>query len=532
MCGILLEIVRSGAPEGPGVTAEFSEEQIEEILQQKKDVKLNCSATFSQLLPIVLERGPNYGRFQSFAAPNNARIDMFSSVLSLRAPFTAQPLVSDRFIVQFNGELYNEEIAGNDGEFILEKLLELNDVEAAVRQLDGEFALSVWDKVNNLVYFCRDSVGKRSLAFKYDQEHGGSLLVSSLQTASVENKEKFVDCVNGTIYRYDLSENTLTELPTSQRFEITDNVDLNYEKLPERLQQLDEQLTKSVRQRVLKIQPFHHDTASNTNLFSVLFSGGLDCTILAGICGRELPPGTVIDLLNVGFDNPRTGLRASEAPDRILAFNSWKSLSLKFPLIKFNLVEINIPFDVYSSARGKVIDLMYPKNTEMDLSIAIAFYFASKGEGVLNTFDTGTSTFSRAEHQVYKSQSKVLISGLGADELFGGYHKFSNIKEFKDLVPELNKQINNIYERNLMRDDKVMSSNGVEVRYPFLSESFIKFVVDEIEINYKVSKYLLREYSKYIGIDFVSQEPKRAIQFGAKSAKMLPNGNKHGTDLL
>lgn len=280
-------------------------------------------------------------------------------------------------------------------------------------------------------------------------------------------------------------------------------------------------------QRIKQIQPFH----PSSNLFSILFSGGLDCTILTALSAKILPPGTTVDLLNVGFDNPRTGLKASQAPDRILARQSWEQLSITFPKINFQLIEINVPFDIYTEARPKVIELMYPKNTEMDLSIAIAFYFASKGEGIKNTYNH--SNKSTIEHDgIYNTGSKVLISGLGADELYGGYHKFSNIKNFEDLIPELTKQINNIHERNLMRDDKVVESNGVELRYPFLSTDFINFTVSKIEINYKISKYLLREFAKFIGIGFVSKEPKRAIQLGAKSAKMVANGNKNGTDIL
>ena len=37
---------------------------------------------------------------------------------------------------------------------------------------------------------------------------------------------------------------------------------------------------------------------------------------------------------------------------------------------------------------------------------------------------------------------------------------------------------------------------------------------------------------KKLSLGNISEEPKRAIQFGAKSAKMTKNGNKQGTDLV
>jgi len=38
---------------------------------------------------------------------------------------------------------------------------------------------------------------------------------------------------------------------------------------------------------------------------AILFSGGLDCTVLARMCHDILPPTQGVDLLNVAFENPR-----------------------------------------------------------------------------------------------------------------------------------------------------------------------------------------------------------------------------------
>jgi asparagine synthetase B (glutamine-hydrolysing) len=52
----------------------------------------------------------------------------------------------------------------------------------------------------------------------------------------------------------------------------------------------------------------------------------------------------------------------------------------------------------------------------MDLSLALALYFASRGAGTLSAL--GPSISSR---RPYQSPAKVLLSGLGADEQLGGY---------------------------------------------------------------------------------------------------------------
>lgn len=73
----------------------------------------------------------------------------------------------------------------------------------------------------------------------------------------------------------------------------------------------------------------------------MLFSGGLDCTVLARLCHDLLPPEQGIDLLNVAFENPRVAANAKKTlgkdvadsfdifeacPDRITGRKSFSEL--------------------------------------------------------------------------------------------------------------------------------------------------------------------------------------------------------------
>lgn len=499
----------------------FDESKVSKILEENACDIPNVSTIFNSLVPKICARGPNYASL----IVENSNMLFFSSVLSLRSPFTKQPLKSSRYMVQFNGELYNNDINGNDTAYIMELLLETPIIDT-INTLDGEFAYTIYDREEHTIYFGRDPIGKRSLTYWLNNDE---LYISSVQPKS-EERNNFIDCDNGSIYKYNFHTKTIEIISNQTKYIINNHIDVEFSKLQSKLSKLEVILSSSVKQRIENIDPFHIENA-NDPLYSILFSGGLDCTVIAGLAALNSKPGTTIDLLNVGFDNPRTGLKSSDAPDRKLAIDSWLNLTKKYPLINFNLIEIDVPYNLYLETRSKVIELMYPKNTEMDLSIAIAFYFASKGHGTaITAYNSPTyETASRVNN--YKSKAKVLLSGLGADELYGGYHKFAN-KDNESLVVELTKQINNIHERNLQRDDKVISDNGVEVRYPFLSHTVVKFSTEFIEINYKISKLILRELAQKLELGFVAQEPKRAIQFGAKSAKMTSNGNKKGTDSL
>lgn len=68
---------------------------------------------------------------------------------------------------------------------------------------------------------------------------------------------------------------------------------------------LRDQLTASLSLRVLDIPEPPVDGSACDTRVAVLFSGGLDCTVLARLCHDLLPPDQAVDLLNVAFENPR-----------------------------------------------------------------------------------------------------------------------------------------------------------------------------------------------------------------------------------
>lgn len=531
-------------------------------------------------LRAVLARGPDYAKYLNFSFKEN-HFQLLSSVLSLRQPFTKQPCVHEEWILQFNGELYNSEcLESNDTTFIMDRLLNELSISKCRKQavanvisgLEGEFAYVLLDLSENKVYFGKDSVGKRSLIFELTPEN---LTVSSVFPTHATNA---LECKGNELYVVDLSTYTVESFKLKEA-----NIDPTCEENENTtLDNLYAYLQEACEKRQNTIYPLHPQ--SKDARIGILFSGGLDCTVLAAMIGQNFVNREItcrIDLLTVGFDNPRTGLSAASSPDRVLSEQSWYELSKLFygSGVEFRLVQIDVSYEEWLSQRKRVRSLIFPCATEMDLSIAIAFYFATRAkdcellEVTSDIKNLSCSEFGEVKEKFitrtggYTSQAKVLFSGLGADELFGGYSRHENIfhglredspkpeidQRYEELSKSLVHDIDVIYERNLGRDDRAMSSWGKELRYPYLDRKFISWVTKEVKPELKVSfewgvqktkkgekrvmkferKYILRRLAERLGLELASKEIKRAIQFGAKSAKMEVGQQKaRGTDAL
>jgi asparagine synthetase B (glutamine-hydrolysing) len=162
----------------------------------------------------------------------------------------------------------------------------------------------------------------------------------------------------------------------------------------------------------------------------------------------------------------------------------------------------------------------------MDLSIAYAFYFAARGTGIVHIGNG-------SEPLIYTTSARILLSGLGADELFAGYSRHGAAfarNGFPGLLESMNLDIRRLGERNLGRDDRVISHHGKQVRYPYLDENLLDWALrapvwvktgfgqqDTIDesgegLNLDPEKRILRLLAWNLGMKGVSREKKRAVR--------------------
>ncbi|KAK3839147.1 MAG: asparagine synthase-domain-containing protein [Linnemannia elongata] len=559
---------------------------------------------------------------------SNIDITFYGAVLHLRGDkVTRQPHVSSTGnVLLWNGEIFDGIAVDhheNDGRVLMDQLEAIStkchdgpkdhkqEFLNLMAKIEGPYAFVYFHAHSESVYFGRDCLGRRSLLWhKSDQvestiglpfiltstgysDFRSELLrleevpadgIYSLPLASnspkVIAKHPWVPAQSssadepGTMVRLIHSLAVIMDSELSAPFADGLKFDQAHpdvvppitEDMMEAITGMIEILGDSVRRRVQDIPRtgLVHDAR-----VGILFSGGLDCLCLAALADRFLPEGEAIDLLNVGFENPRSvkAKAAEEAlaqkrlkkkqdasessgstngekannenaepakpdtrfnvPDRTTGYESLAELRKISPRRHWNFVEVNVPFEEAMAQRSEILERIAPLETVMDLSIAMAFWFASRGVGYIKN--------EQGELDAYTSQAKVLLSGLGADEQLGGYSRHKDqftAAGWEGLIHELQLDLDRISTRNLGRDDRIISDHGKEARYPFLSTNVVQFL-SKLRVDLKVDlryprgvgeKILLRHVARELGFDRASSHWKRAVQFGARTAKMTDSG--------
>ena len=99
---------------------------------------------------------------------------------------------------------------------------------------------------------------------------------------------------------------------------------------------------------------------------AILFSGGLDSTVLVYLAALSVQPGDQLDLLNVAFQQA-DGTYA--VPDRLTAFQAFEELQeLVLPLeITLNLILVNVTkAELKDWRESQIKDLLWPLDTVLD----------------------------------------------------------------------------------------------------------------------------------------------------------------------
>ena len=126
----------------------------------------------------------------------------------------------------------------------------------------------------------------------------------------------------------------------------------------------------------------------------------------------------------------------------------------------------------------------------------------------LETYDVTTIRASTPMYlmaRVIKSMGiKMVLSGEGADEIFGGYLYFHKAPDSKEFHEETVRKLDKLYQYDCLRANKSLAAWGIEGRVPFLDKEFIDIAMrinpkDKMINSEKMEKWVLRKsFEQYL----------------------------------
>ena len=350
-----------------------------------------------------------------------------------------QPLFSPdmKQVLAVNGEIYNhQEIrkryadtyqfqTGSDCEVIL-ALYRDKGIDF-LEDLSGIFAFALYDAETDTFLIARDPIGVIPLYIGYDND--GKVYVASELKALEGNCDRYEPFLPGHYY-YSKEGNM-------KRYYSRDWMD--YEHVKDNaasVESIHDALEDAVKRQLMSDVPY-----------GVLLSGGLDSSVISAIA-EKFSEHRIEDNGSTRAWWPRlhsfaVGLKG--APD----------------LAKAKLVADHI---------GTVHhEINYTIQEGLDAIRDVIYY--------IETYDVTTVRASTPMYllaRVIKSMGiKMVLSGEGADEIFGGYLYFHKAPDAKAFHEETVRKLSKLYLYDCLRANKSLSAWGVEGRVPFLDKEFL-----------------------------------------------------------
>lgn len=337
-------------------------------------------------------------------------------------------------------------------------------IEECIKNLDGVFAFCIVDVPKRKVLLGRDPYGVRPM-FKLTSETGILAICSEAkgltQILSEFNGEskKLVPFPPGTFEEYDLLENGKVKLVRSVRYFNPGDKPaflpfLPYESLApnDHTTNIRELLTMAVRKRLMA-----------DRRIGCFLSGGLDSSLIASLLVEE------VKRANLSYKVQSFAIGMGDSPDIRAAREVAQHIGTEHHEIIFS------EDDVAQILDDVIYQLETPDITTVRASVAM--YLISKY--VLENTDT-----------------TVLFSGEGADEIAQGYIYFRDAPNAQAAHEDSVRLLNEIYMFDGLRADRTTAKHSLELRVPFLDLQFTNYYLNiEPELRRPkdgVEKFLLR----------------------------------------
>ncbi|MFM2476940.1 asparagine synthase B [Celerinatantimonas sp. MCCC 1A17872] len=376
----------------------------------------------------------------------------------------AQPLYNEERtnVLAVNGEIYNHKqlranlncnynfLTESDCEIILALYKEKGN--AFLDDLNGIFAFILYDEEQDRYLIGRDHMGIIPLYTGYD-ENGNFYAASEMKALTPICKTvrefppgHFLDSKDGELVRY-----------YQRDWEEYDNVKDN----PASVEELRDALEAAVKRQLMSDVPY-----------GVLLSGGLDSSVISAITKRFAD-------------------RRIEDNDASAAW--WPQL---------HSFAVGLEGSPDLKAAKEVADYLGTVHHEIHFTVQDGLDALRDVIYHLETYDVTTIRASTPMYLMARKIKamgiKMVLSGEGSDELFGGYlyfHKAPNAKEFHE---ETVRKLSKLHLFDCLRANKALAAWGLEGRVPFLDKEFMDVAMRlnpaaKMCGHGKIEKHIVRE---------------------------------------
>ena len=432
-------------------------------LKQKSD---DLRPQILEMSKRIRHRGPDWSGIFS-----NDKALMGHERLAIVDPTSGnQPLFSEdgRYVLAANGEIYNhkelrQQFEGkykfktaSDCEVILALYQEKGP--AFVDEMNGIFGFAIYDIQEDTYFVARDHMGIIPLYMGWDQ-HGTFYVASELK--ALEGV-----CTKIELFPPGHYLSSTDEAPVQwytrdwmEFDEVKDNTTS--------VEDIHDALAAAVRRQLMSDVPY-----------GVLLSGGLDSSVTSALAKL--------------YASKRV-----ESDDKQAAW--WPQL---------HSFSVGLEGSPDLAAAQKVADHIGTVHHEIKFTIQEGLDAIRDVVYNLETYDITTIRASTPMYLMARAIKslgiKMVLSGEGADELFGGYLYFHKAPTAKDFHEETVRKLDKLHQYDCLRANKSLAAWGIEGRVPFLDKEFMDVAMrinpkDKMINQERMEKWVVRKaFEKYL----------------------------------
>lgn len=365
------------------------------------------SIDFDLMLDAIKHRGPDGFGKNHFITDSNLNIYLGHRRLSIIdiTDNSSQPFTSTNYnyTIVFNGEIYNYKQlkstylpdfnfkSSGDTEVILELFSKYGT--ESFKWLKGMFAFSIYDHVNGKMYLCRDGIGIKPLYYYANKnEFYFASEISALKTQQLDFsicKDSVTEFIlNGFVYEPNTGFESIKKVFPGSYLVISFDTNLSYFETQYWKPLIDSELNVDDSDLTSLVKEEYQNHLVSDVPIGLFYSGGIDSSVLMTLGNKEVVP---------YFINSKSGMK--ESVELHYAKDIAKTLNREFVMIDLTM-----------------------DNKEAEKLLLSIEHVARKSEELIADYTFFVSEL--ISRKARENGNKVMLSGMGGDEIFLGYPRY------------------------------------------------------------------------------------------------------------